>query len=51
MKATIRFGIFAPKTTPADIIARMHLETYAALLSPELLRRLEVIRAAGIKGG
>jgi len=40
-EATIWFGIFAPKTTPADIIARMHSETNAALTSPELLRRLD----------
>ena len=50
MKAAIWFGIFAPKTTPTDIIARMHLETNATLTSPELPRRLELIRAAGIKG-
>jgi len=44
------FGIFAPKTAPADFITRMHLETNAALTSPELLRRLEMILAVGIKG-
>lgn len=39
-ESTIWFGLFAPKTTPADIIARVHGEVTTALASPELLRRL-----------
>ena len=40
-ESSIWWGIFAPKTTPADIIARVHAETNTALTSPELLRRLD----------
>ena len=39
-ESSIWWGIFAPKTTPPDIIARVHEETNTALKSPELLRRL-----------
>jgi len=39
-ESTIWFGLFAPKTTPADIIASVHAEVNNALASPELLRRL-----------
>jgi len=40
-ESTIWWGLFAPKYTPADIIARVHAEISAALTSPELLRRLD----------
>ena len=40
-ESSIWWGIFAPKTTPADIIARVHAGINAALTSPELLRRLD----------
>ncbi len=40
-ESSIWWGIFAPKTTPADIIARVHEETNIALTSRELLRRLD----------
>ena len=40
-ESTIWWGLFAPKTTPADVIARVHAEINTALTSPELLRRLE----------
>ena len=39
-ESTIWFGLFAPKATPADIIASVHAEVNNALASPELLRRL-----------
>ncbi len=39
-ESTIWFGLFAPKTTPPDIIARVHAEVNTALTSPELLRRI-----------
>ncbi len=39
-ESTIWFGLFAPKTTPTDIIARVHAEINVALTSPELLKRL-----------
>lgn len=39
-ESTIWFGLFAPKTTPADSIARVHSEITTALASPELIRRL-----------
>jgi tripartite-type tricarboxylate transporter receptor subunit TctC len=40
-ESSIWWGVFAPKTTPADIIARVHAEINTALTSPELLRRLD----------
>lgn len=40
-ESSIWWGLFAPKTTPADIIARVHAEVNTALTSPELLRRLD----------
>jgi len=40
-ESTIWWGMFAPKTTPADAIARVHAEIGAALTSPELLKRLD----------
>ncbi len=40
-ESTIWWGLFAPKTTPAELIARVHAEFNNALTSPELLRRLE----------
>jgi tripartite-type tricarboxylate transporter receptor subunit TctC len=40
-ESSIWWGVFAPKNTPADIIARVHEETHAALASRELLRRLD----------
>jgi tripartite-type tricarboxylate transporter receptor subunit TctC len=39
-ESTIWFGLFAPKTTPTDIIARVHAEVNTALTSPELLKRI-----------
>ena len=39
-ESTIWFGLFAPKATPADIIASVHAEVNNALAAPELLRRL-----------
>ena len=40
-ESSIWWGVFAPKATPADIIARVHGELNTALASPELLKRLE----------
>jgi tripartite-type tricarboxylate transporter receptor subunit TctC len=40
-ESTIWWGMFAPKATPADLIANVHAEISAALSSPELLRRLD----------
>ena len=40
-ESSIWWGIFAPKTTPANIIARVHAEINTALTAPELLRRLD----------
>ncbi len=40
-EASIWWGVFAPKATPADIVARVHAEFNNALTSPELLRRLD----------
>jgi tripartite-type tricarboxylate transporter receptor subunit TctC len=40
-ESTIWWGMFAPKSTPTDIIARVHGEISTALTSPELLRRLD----------
>lgn len=48
-EASIWWGIFAPRNTPADIIARMHSETNAALTSPELLKRLDEQGAVPMK--
>ncbi len=48
-EASIWWGIFAPRNTPADIIARMHGETNAALTSPELLKRLDEQGAVPMK--
>ena len=39
-ESTIWFGLFAPKTTPADLIASAHAEINNALATPELLRRI-----------
>ena len=39
-ESTIWFGLFAPRNTPADIIASVHTEINNALTSPELLRRM-----------
>ena len=39
-ESSIWWGMFAPKATPADIVARVHAGINAALTSPELLRRL-----------
>ncbi len=39
-ESTIWFGMFAPRNTPADIIASVHAEVNNALASPELLRRM-----------
>jgi tripartite-type tricarboxylate transporter receptor subunit TctC len=39
-ESTIWFGVFAPKTTPADLITSAHAEINNALTSPELLRRI-----------
>jgi tripartite-type tricarboxylate transporter receptor subunit TctC len=39
-ESTIWFGLFAPKGTPADIIASVHTEVNNALASPELVKRL-----------
>ncbi len=48
-ESSIWWGLFAPKTTPADIIARVHGEINTALTSPELLKRLEEQGAAPMK--
>ncbi len=40
-ESSIWWGMFAPKATPADIVARVHAAINAALTSPELLRRLD----------
>lgn len=40
-ESTIWWGLFAPKTTPAAVIARAHAEFTTALSSPEVLRRLD----------
>lgn len=40
-ESTIWWGLFAPKTTPAAVIARVHAEFTTALSSPEVLRRLD----------
>ncbi len=40
-ESSIWWGMFAPKATPADIVARVHAGINAALNSPELLRRLD----------
>jgi tripartite-type tricarboxylate transporter receptor subunit TctC len=40
-ESSIWWGLFAPKATPADVIARVHAEVNVALTSPELLRRLD----------
>ena len=48
-ESTIWWGLFAPKTTPADIIARVHAEVNTALTTPELLKRLEEQGAAPSK--
>lgn len=39
-ESTIWWGLFAPRTTPADVIASVHGAVGAALTSPELLKRL-----------
>jgi tripartite-type tricarboxylate transporter receptor subunit TctC len=39
-ESTIWFGVFAPKTTPAELIANAHAEINQSLTSPELLRRI-----------
>ncbi len=48
-EASIWWGMFAPRNTPSDIIARMHTETNAALTSPELLKRLDEQGAVPMK--
>ncbi|HTD91973.1 MAG TPA: tripartite tricarboxylate transporter substrate binding protein [Burkholderiales bacterium] len=40
-ESSIWWGVFAPKTTPADVIARVHGEINTGLTSPELLKRLD----------
>lgn len=40
-ESTIWWGVFAPRNTPADIIARVHAEVSTALNAPEFLRRLD----------
>lgn len=37
----IWFGMFAPKGTPVEMIARLHAATSAALKSPQLVKKLE----------
>ncbi len=37
----IWFGLFAPRTTPANLIAQMHAAVNAALESPDMLRRMD----------
>lgn len=39
-ESTIWFGLFAPRSTPADLVASVHAEINNALTSPELLRRM-----------
>jgi tripartite-type tricarboxylate transporter receptor subunit TctC len=39
-ESTIWFGVFAPKATPAELIASVHAEINHSLTSPELLRRI-----------
>ena len=40
-ESTIWWGMFAPRNTPADIVASAHAEITAALSSPDMLRRLD----------
>ena len=40
-ESTIWWGMFAPRNTPADIVASVHAEITAALNSPDMLRRLD----------
>ena len=40
-ESTIWWGMFAPRNTPADIVASVHAEITAALSSPDMLRRLD----------
>lgn len=41
-QTSIWWGMFAPRGTPSDIIARMHDETVSVLESPEMLKKLDV---------
>jgi tripartite-type tricarboxylate transporter receptor subunit TctC len=38
---TTWFGLFAPRGTPAETIAKLHLETTRAMTLPDVRRRLE----------
>lgn len=40
-ESTIWWGMFAPRNTPADIVASVHAEITTALNSPDMLRRLD----------
>ena len=40
-ESTIWWGMFAPRNTPADIVASVHAEITAVLNSPDMLRRLD----------
>ncbi len=39
--STIWWGMFAPRNTPADIIASVHAEISSVMTSPEMMRRLD----------
>lgn len=41
-QTSIWWGMFAPRGTPSDIIARMHDETVSVLEAPEMLKKLDV---------
>ena len=44
---TTWYGVFAPPTTPAPIVARLHAETVRAMQSPEVRSKLDGIGADG----
>jgi tripartite-type tricarboxylate transporter receptor subunit TctC len=44
---TTWYGLFAPGTTPAPIVARLHAEMVKAMQQPEVRSRLEAIGADG----
>jgi tripartite-type tricarboxylate transporter receptor subunit TctC len=39
----IWFGVFAPKSTPANLVASMHGALNEALVNPEVIKRLDDI--------
>ena len=44
---TTWYGLFAPGTTPAPIVARLHAEMVKAMLQPDVRAKLEAIGADG----